>query len=233
MDTGDMSAASQESGVIEVTVEATAKRTFASALDWPGWSRSGKTEEAALDALAAAAPRYAVVAREAGASFPPSSADPEAHEVVERTDGGSGTDFGVPSSITDLDRRPVGATEAARLARLVEAAWTVFDRVAAGAPAELRKGPRGGGRDRDKMVGHVVEADWYYAREIGIRQPQPDPADRAAVEALRAAMLEILREPSDGSPLAGRKWTARYAARRIAWHALDHAWEMEDRSEPG
>jgi hypothetical protein len=83
------------------------------------------------------------------------------------------------------------------------------------------------------MVGHVIEADWYYAREIGVRQKAPDPLDRAAVATLRAAMLAVLREPSDGSALAGRKWTARYAARRIAWHALDHAWEMEDRSEPG
>ena len=57
-------------------------------------------------------------------------------------------------------------------------------------------------------------------------------ADRAAVEAERAAMLEVLRQPSDGSPLAGRRWTARYAARRIAWHALDHAWEIEDRTDP-
>ena len=123
------------------------------------------------------------------------------------------------------------AKEAERQARLVEAAWTVFARVAAGAPAELRKGPRGGGRDRDKMVGHVAESDAYYAREIGITGKRPDPTDSPAIEAMRAAMLEILRQPSDGSPLAERTWTARYAARRIAWHALDHAWEMEDRSE--
>ena len=82
------------------------------------------------------------------------------------------------------------------------------------------------------MVGHVFESDWYYAREMGIREKQPDPADRAAIDAMRAAMLEILRQPSDGSPLAERKWTTRYAARRIAWHALDHAWEMEDRTDP-
>jgi hypothetical protein len=80
------------------------------------------------------------------------------------------------------------------------------------------------------MVGHVVEADWYYAREIGLGVKQPKPDDRAAVEAIRAQILEVLRRPSDGSPLADRKWTARYADRRIAWHALDHAWEMQDRS---
>ena len=47
------------------------------------------------------------------------------------------------------------------------------------------------------------------------------------------SILGVLGRRSDGSPLAGRKWPARYAARRIAWHALDHAREMEDRSEPG
>jgi hypothetical protein len=222
-----MAKRTRTSGVVRVTVEATPKKAFASAVDWPGWSRSGKTEELALTALAGYAPRYAPVAAEAGEVF-----EAGTYEVVERIDGGSGTDFGVPSAITDLDRRAVASADAQRLARLVEAAWATFDRVAASAPAELRKGPRGGGRDRDKMVGHVIEADGAYAREIGARSPYPAAQDRPAVVAMRAAILEVLARPSDGSPLADRKWTARYAARRIAWHALDHAWEMEDRSEP-
>jgi hypothetical protein len=211
-----------------VTVETGAKKVFASALDWPGWSRSGKTEDAALGALCTYAERYAAVAKEAGQAF-----EPRDYDVVEHTDGGSGTDFGVPSSITDLDHRAVDTAEAERQARLVEAAWLVLDRIAATAPAELRKGPRGGGRDRDKMLAHVFESDWYYAREMGIRVPQPAATDRAAIDAMRTAMLDGLRQPSDGSPLAGRKWTPRYAARRVAWHSLDHAWEMEDRSDPG
>ena len=208
-------------------MEATLKKAFATAVDWPGWSRSGKTEELAVAALADYAPRYAVVAEEAGVPF-----EPDGYEVIERTGGGGGTDFGVPSSITALDSRPVDAEEAERQASLVEAAWAIFARVAAGAPGELRKGPRGGGRDRDKMVGHVAESDTYYAREVGITGKRPDPTDRPAIEAMRADMLEILRRPSDGLPLAERTWAARYAARRIAWHALDHAWEMEDRSDP-
>ncbi|MEO8437832.1 MAG: hypothetical protein ABI562_05175 [Chloroflexota bacterium] len=214
-------------GTIAVSVEATPKKAFATAVDWPGWSRSGKTEELAVAALAEYAPRYAIVAAEAGVPFAPGD-----FEVVERTGGGSGTEFGVPSSITDLDRRRVDEEGAERLARLVEAAWTIFARVAAGALAELRKGPRGGGRDRDKMVGHVAESDAYYAREVGIIGKRPDPTDAPAIEAMRADVLEILRRPSDGSPLAERTWTVRYAARRIAWHALDHAWEIEDRSYP-
>ena len=208
-------------------MEATPKKAFATAVDWPGWSRSGKTEELAVAALADYAPRYAVVAEEDGVPF-----EPDDYEVIERTGGGGGTDFGVPSSITKLDSRPVDAEEAERQASLVEAAWAIFARVAAGAPGELRKGPRGGGRDRDKMVGHVAESDTYYAREVGITGKRPDPTDRSAIEAMRADMLDILRRPSDGLPLAERTWTARYAARRIAWHALDHAWEMEDRSDP-
>ena len=198
---------------------------FASALEWPGWSRSGRTQEASIEALLAHAPRYAAVVRTAGLDLA-TSFDVD---VAEEASGGSGTDFGVPSALTyAADARPVDATEAARLAVLVEAAWVTLDAVAASAPAALRKGPRGGGRDRDKMVAHVNESDWYYAKELGIRVPSPKT--RAATEALRAAMLELLRQPSDGSPLAGRRWPLRYAARRIAWHALDHAWEMQDRS---
>jgi hypothetical protein len=214
--------------IIKVTIEATARKAFARAIDWPGWSRSGKTEELALEALADAASRYAAVTKIAGERFAPGS-----FEVVDHVEGVAGTDFGIPYVITDEERRSVTKAEAARLARLVDASWKTLDRVAATAPAELRKGPRGGGRDRDKMYGHVVEADSAYAREIGLKLPQPDPTDHAAIEAHREAVLAVLREPSDGSPIAGRKWTARYAAGRIAWHALDHAWEMEDRSEPG
>jgi hypothetical protein len=211
---------------LAVAIEGTSKKFFASALEWPGWSRSGKTPEAAIEALLAYAPRYEPVARAAGLTFG-STFDVD---IVEQLEAGSGTDFGVPSRPTGADARPTDEAEAARLASIVGAAWATFDRIAAAAPSELRKGPRGGGRDRDKMVGHVNESDWYYARELGIRERQPATGDRTAIEALRAAVVDVLRQPSDGRPIADRKWPARYAARRIAWHALDHAWEIEDRS---
>ena len=66
---------------------------------------------------------------------------------------------------------------------------------------------------------------------MGIKRPAVDPADRAAIDEMRGAILAVLRQPSDGSPIAGRKWPPRYAARRIAWHVLDHAWEIEDRTD--
>jgi hypothetical protein len=215
---------------LEIGEEVAAKKAFAWAVDWPGWCRSGKDAALAREALIAYAPRFAGVAKTAGLELP--DVDGGELDIVDSVGGGSGTEFGVPSAIPDSDRRRVSGAEAKRLASIVEASWTVFDRVAATAPAELRKGPRGGGRDRDKMVRHVVESDHYYARELGLRLPEPDATDRRAVKVERRAVLEILGTASDGSPLADRKWTLRYAARRIAWHALDHAWEMEDRSEP-
>jgi hypothetical protein len=215
---------------ILVTIEYTPKRTFATAADWPGWSRSGKTEELALEALAAYAPRYASIAEAAHRRFA-ASATVDDLEVVERSQGSAGTEFGVPSRPTVQDARPTDADEAARLAGLVEAAWASFDQTARAAPEELRKGPRGGGRNTSKVMGHVMEADRAYAGEIGIKVREFAPHDHAAVLAMQTAMLDVLRGARDGQPLAGRRWPARYASHRIAWHALDHAWEIEDRSE--
>lgn len=214
---------------LAVSVEAGEKRVFATAIDWPGWSRSGKTEELALEALARYAPRYRPIAQAAAQTLPPGGTD--LVEVVERVTGGSGTDFGVPYAITYLDRRPVSAEAAEREVAIVEAAWAYLDQVVAGAPAELRKGPRGGGRDRDKVDTHCREADEAYARELGIRPSDVASPGEDKRPAVRAAVSEILRRASDGSSIAGKKWPARYAARRIAWHTLDHAWEIEDRSE--
>jgi hypothetical protein len=211
---------------IRLLVETTPRKVFVSALDWPGLARGGKDEGAAVAALLAVAPRYAEVAAAAGEPF--DAADVEL-EVVERLEGDAGTAFGVPSRVADQDRRPTDAREAARLAAMVDAAWAAFDRITAAAPEELRKGPRGGGRDRTKIVEHVNGADGAYASVMGRRHATGDPA---SVLALRADVLAILREPSDGSPIAGRKWPRRHAARRIAWHALDHAWEIEDRTDP-
>jgi hypothetical protein len=207
---------------VKVAVESAPKKVFVTAIDWPGWSRGGKTEKLAIESLLDHADRYAAVARRAGETFP-DQASIEL-EMVDRTTGGAGTEFGVPSNVSEPDRRPATKADAERLARLVEAAWDTFAETAAAAPESLRKGPRGGGRDTSKVVSHVEESDHAYAREVGLKLKEP-------IDAVRAAILDVLRQPSDGSPLAGRRWTVRYAAHRIAWHALDHAWEIEDRTE--
>ena len=214
---------------VDIGEEAGTKKVFVWAIDWPGWCRAGKTTPDAIDALIEHRPRYARVAKRAHLDLGPVAADDL--DTVVSVSGGGGTDFGVPSNITDLDRRPVDADDADRLASLVDAAWAELEAIAERTPETLRKGPRGGGRDRDKMLDHVFEADHAYAREIGIKLPAGSLHDRVAVAVERAAVLDVLRQPSDGGPLSDRKWTLRYAARRIAWHALDHAWEMEDRTE--
>src|SRR5262249_51501469 len=114
---------------------------------------------------------------------------------------------------------------------LVTAAWAIFDKVAAASPAELRKGPRGGGRNRDEIIDHVIGAETTYARKLGVKLSQPAIEDIAAIEELREAIAAVVGAPSDGSPLVPNGWTTRYAARRIAWHVLEHAWEMQDRAE--
>jgi hypothetical protein len=209
---------------VDVYVEAGPKRVFACAVDWPGWCRSGKSEESALETLAAYAPRFAVIAAQAGLKLGPTAA--RRLEVVERVPGSASTDFGVPGSVAEVDRRPLRGKDATRYAALVAAGWSVLDRVVEGAPASLRKGPRGGGRDRDAIVTHVIGAEVAYARKAGVRIREPDRDDRVAVEAARAEILAAIVASSDAA------WPARYLARRTAWHAVDHAWEIEDRSEP-
>lgn len=212
-------------GQITVSLERGQKRVFACALDWPGWCRSDKTEDAAFDALVATAPRYAPVAQEAGTAFPDIHRDTLL--LVERVEGSAGyTDFGVPGVILARDREPWSGADAERQVGLLRAAWTVFDRIAAVTPPELRKGPRGGGRDRDKIIDHVLGAEMAYARKLGIKQRQPARDDRAAIATLRDSISAALQSASDDGVA---RWPPRYAVRRIAWHVLDHAWEMEDR----
>ncbi|MGA3214162.1 MAG: hypothetical protein ABSD97_00540 [Acidimicrobiales bacterium] len=204
-----------------VCIESVPRRVFASALDWPGWCRSGRTEDEALEILAAYAKRYAVVAAVSGTVFSPDAG--ERLEVVERLEGNSTTEFGVPAIPADYERQPVNKTEAKRLAALVLACWQVFDDVVAVAPAELRKGPRGGGRDRDQIERHVSDAEISYARKLGVRLGNDLPA-------IRAALIGLLGSPCDDAPVVEKGWPPRYGARRIAWHVMDHAWEIEDKS---
>ena len=214
----------------DVYLEVGSKRVFACALAWPGWCRSGKTEELALEALADYVPRYKVVAERARIAFPTTAGDKL--RVIERLRGSGTTDFGAPGESASSDDDPVSGAEAKRLAKLVTASWAVLDQAAADAPAELRKGPRGGGRDRDKIVDHVLGAEAAYARKIGVKHRQPAIDDKAAVKALRDAIVAVLGAPWDGTPPAPKGWPPRYAARRFAWHVLDHAWEIQDRSDP-
>jgi hypothetical protein len=215
------------SGAIAVFVEAGQKRVFASALDWPGWARSGKTEELAITALADYLPRYLLVVRLAGLAPPAGElAVAERHRGVAKN-----ADFGSLGEVAEAERAPLAPGDGARLADLLEAAWAEFDRTADGAPAVLRKGPRGGGRDTAAIVDHVIGAEAMYARKMGLPRDKAAPGGKDGAAVLRARIGAALRSPDDLVTPAGG-WPPRYAARRMAWHVLDHLWEIEDKSVP-
>jgi len=196
------------------------KMVFACSLEWPGWIRIARGEEAALARLMAYAPRYRVIAERAGLPF-----DPGEPEVVARVQGTEMTDFGAPVAVPELDLEPVAEEAARREVALIRAAWEVFEEVAAAAPEELRKGPRGGGRDLTRVVHHVRDAERAYARKVNVRH-RPFQSDKD-VDAMREELAEVLARAWRPPQLTG--WPPAYARRRIAWHVIDHLWEIEDR----
>jgi hypothetical protein len=181
-----------------VGLEVADKKVFAWALDWPGWCRAGKTEEAALEALAAYLPRYATVAAKAKLQLPRTAGDE--FDVGERVKGDATTVFGAPGAVARSDREKVTPAVARRHVALLRAAWGVLDDIAAASPPSLTKGPRGGGRDRDKMLDHVVGAEAGYARKIGVKHKPPAFDDAPAIAALRKDIVAVLGATSDGSP---------------------------------
>lgn len=220
--------------MLPIYLEVGSKRVFAGSVDWPGWCRSGRDEDAAVEMLFAYAPRYARVLRSSQLGFEP-PADPSAFTVVERMTGNATTDFGAPDVPPSADAQPVTARDLARFTTLLRACWRAFDRAAVKAEGkELARGPRGGGRDLDKVVDHVLDADESYLAMLGAKAPNGDPDERAT--RLRKAVLHALevavREGVQPGPRGGKRWSPRYFVRRSAWHVLDHAWELEDRS-PG
>jgi hypothetical protein len=198
---------------LRIYLETGKRWLFAGALDWPGWCRRDKGEEAAIDALLAYAERYN---KSLGVAVPTGSVD-----VVGRVETRSGmADFGAPGAVGPWDDEPLTRKELGRHLGLLEASWAYLDAVAGGSPAELRKGRRGGGRDRDDMLRHVQEAERAYSPKVGCRVPPRTPWGRQ-----RAMIVAGLRSaPPDSA------WPVRYTIRRMTWHILDHAWEMEDRA---
>lgn len=219
---------------IEVYIETGKKRVFACAVEWPGWSRSGNDEGAALQALVDFGQRYAKVTKLAQVDFRAPDGL-RGFTIVERLAGNTTTDFGAPGMVPAADDRPVDGKELARLQALLAACYQALDEVArAAAGRELRKGPRGGGRTLDHILQHVMDAEGGYLSALGWKMAGGSPEERAPL--LRQAVLAGLAAAARGEtetvgPRGGRRWSPRYFARRAAWHILDHAWEIEDRVE--
>ena len=220
---------------IQVIIESGKKRTFANALDWPGWCRSGRDEQSALKALADYGLRYAQVVHNTGVDFQ-IPADSSGFTVVERLEGNTTTDFGAPAIIAAVDREPIDKIEFVRLKKLLTACWETFDHAVQRATGkELQKGPRGGGRELDKILEHIIGSDQAYLRRLAWKLKNDgvqNPADE--LEQTREATLNALDVAVKGGlpeqgPRGGAIWPPRYFIRRSAWHVLDHAWEIEDR----
>jgi hypothetical protein len=221
---------------VQLYLEIGRKRTFAGALEWPGWSRSGRDETAALQALFDYGERYGRILHNAHIAFH-APIDPSAFLVIERHEGNATTDFGAPDIPLTSDRQPLDHADSERFHALLRAYWQAFDTAVQQATGkELRKGPRGGGRDLDKIVEHVLAADASYLRRLG-RPFQENPAEdiNETIGRLRQAILDGLAAAARGElpergPRGGVIWPPRYFVRRSAWHLLDHLWEIEDRA---
>lgn len=227
----------QTADQINVILEVGKTRTFASAPDWPGWCRMGRDEATALQALFEAGSRYAQILRPARLGFR-APLDVSAFVIVKRLTGDATTDFGAPSMAWPDDGQPIEPAELDRFQLVLKASWKAFDAaVTAATGRSLRKGPRGGGRDLTKIREHVCEVDAVYLRSLG-GKPKPRNGDNLdqALAQVRQEILTTLLAASRGEipergPRGGSRWTPRYFVRRLAWHEIDHAWEIEDRIE--
>ena len=222
---------------IEVYVEAGQTRAFAVALDWPGWCRSGRDQAAALQALFEYGPRYAHVLEQTRLGFHAPS-EPSDLVVVERHKGNTTTNFGAPNLALPRDTQPIDPDELKRWQTALKACWRALDQAVQAAEGHtLSKGPRGGGRNVAKIMEHVQGVDASYLSSLGGKLKPSDKADPGqALEHTRQAILDTLVASARGEvpergPRGGVRWTARYFVRRLAWHELDHAWEIEDRAE--
>jgi hypothetical protein len=220
---------------VNVYLECGAKRTFAAGLDWPGWCRQGPNETDALAALLAYSPKYASILAGTRLGF---AAPKELTQlvVVERLPGTATTDFGALSVAPTVDHdQSCVAADLKRFEKILGAGWRAFDEAMKSARGKtLATGPRGGGRSLEAIVTHVIGADAGHLTAVGWKAPKAaKPPEQ--LTATREAILAALKASATGEipsqgPRGGARWSARYFVRRVAWHVMAHAWEIERRA---
>jgi hypothetical protein len=210
------------------------KRSVAFGLDWPGWNRGATSAELALETLESYRERYRPIAglAEMGDEF--DAAGPL--EVVEDRVGPGSVDFwGISFSPSSTEQGPMGEAEFERAITLLRACWTFFDGVAARVSPEMRKGPRGGGRDRDRIIRHTIRTESEdFAKQVGLRIPEEAALTPDGLRQHRSTYVEAMRAYNAGEVQRRmRSWTLPFLIRHSAFHTLDHAWEMEDKDLSG
>jgi hypothetical protein len=205
------------------------KRSVAFGIDWPGWSRGAKSADLALEMLESYRERYRPIAGLAGMAREFDSAGPL--EIVEDKVGTGSTDFwGISFSPSATEQGPMGEAELERAITLLRACWAFFDGVAARVSPEMRKGPRGGGRDRDRIIRHTIRNESEdFAKQVGLRIPEEAALTPDGLLEHRAAYVAAMRAYNAGEVQRMRSWTLPFLIRHSAYHTLDHAWEMEDK----
>jgi hypothetical protein len=206
------------------------KRSVAFSIDWPGWSRGAKTTELALETLEAYRERYRPVASLAEMADEFDAAGPL--EIVEDKAGNGSTDFwGISFSPCTAERGPMSEAELERGITLLRACWAFFDGVAARVSPEMRKGPRGGGRDRDRIIRHTIRTESEdFGKQVGLRIPEESALTPEGLRRHREAYPAAMRAYNAGEvERRMRSWTLPFLIRHSAFHVLDHAWEMEDK----
>lgn len=204
------------------------KRVVASAFDWPGWDRSAKLGGDALAVLETYRPRFAKVAKLAG--YGDEFGRLGELEVVEQVEGIGMTDYyGVSGRAATVEHDPMTDADFERKLALLRASWSTFDDVAARVSCELQKGPRGGGREKARIIQHANGAEIHeFAPKVGVKIPLETREYPKALRTYRNAFADAIRDHhTRGEP--ARSWALQFLIRRCAWHMLDHAWELEDR----
>jgi hypothetical protein len=214
---------------IQVTLEIgpKGKKVAAVAPDWPGLERGAKTGEAAIERLLSYIPRYATVTKLAGMEV--AFATNSIVEVVERYAGTGSTDFwGISFALSYIDQQAMSGEALERELTLMQACWAFFDDVRSHVSAEMQPGPRGGGRDRERIVRHVVGTEVDWAKKLGVLTDRDTMLTKNGLNAHREAYCGAIRALHSQNKMA-RTWPLRFLIRHTAFHTLDHAWEMEDK----
>jgi hypothetical protein len=204
------------------------KKFAAIAPDWPGLERGATTEQAAIEKLQLYRPRYEKVA--SLAKLTSEFASLTTVKEVERYAGTGSTDFwGISFAFSTFDLQPLSSAQLDRDLTLMQACWKYFDQVRARVSGEMRAGPRGGGRNRDRIVLHTLAAEQDWSKKLGVRlSPDAVIIDAAELKAYRSDFCRAIRSFHAEKKMA-RTWPLRYLIRHTAFHTMDHAWEMEDK----